>query len=53
MLEDVYLPEPLYQAWPWLCLAISGGFFFLGHLFPALPLAGYAAGILYCRGMYQ
>jgi len=49
MWTEITIPKPLYRAWPWLCLAMAGGFLSLGMQIMAGILLGYAGGILWRR----
>jgi hypothetical protein len=31
MLHDCWIPDWLYNAWPWMCAAIAGGYALAGY----------------------
>jgi hypothetical protein len=49
MLNDIYLPEPIYRAWPWLCLGSGVVAAVFGYWLLAVPLAVYAAAVYTMR----
>ena len=44
------MPERLYRAWPWLCLALAGALLTMRWTIIAVPLGGYAVWVLRLRG---
>jgi hypothetical protein len=48
MLEKCWLPRWLYESWPWLCLAIAGGYIFAGYPAISLALCVYTF-VVFCR----
>ena len=49
MWTKITIPKTLYRSWPWLCLAMSGGFMTIGMPVMALILNGYACWTLWRR----
>jgi hypothetical protein len=50
MFEDIYLPEPLYHAWPYLCFAIAAGYAAVGIWPVSVLMFGYGAFLKFKRG---
>lgn len=50
--NQVYLPDWLYAAWPWLCVVMAIGYGAVGVPFISLGLIGYAAWVTWQRLSY-